>query len=138
MFDIHVNLLAVLAATVASMIIGWLWYSPFLFGTLWTKGMGLTASQQSRLKAGTPRAMLVALVSAFVMSYIVAHFIVLLNITDASGALQFALWSWLGFIVTTQVTAVFFEGRRTSLFTITTSYYLVLLVIMSLLFAYWT
>ena len=42
LLDTAVNYMTVLAAAVASMAVGLLWYSPLLFGKPWMKLMGLT------------------------------------------------------------------------------------------------
>ncbi|NML07274.1 DUF1761 domain-containing protein [Sphingomonas sp. G-3-2-10] len=46
-----VNWLAVLAATLASFVLGGLWYSPVLFGKKWQAAAGLS---DETLKAGNP------------------------------------------------------------------------------------
>lgn len=38
--EVNINYLAVLIAAIVSMIVGGLWYSPILFGKMWTKAMG--------------------------------------------------------------------------------------------------
>jgi hypothetical protein len=43
----EVNYLAVLLAAAATMIIGFLWYSPILFGNVWMKQIGLKAEDMS-------------------------------------------------------------------------------------------
>ncbi|MEO7601683.1 MAG: DUF1761 domain-containing protein [Sphingomicrobium sp.] len=61
-----VNLLAVLACAVSSLVIGGLWYSPALFAKPWQQAAGLSEEQA---KAGNP-----ALIfgGAFVLSFIAA------------------------------------------------------------------
>lgn len=38
----QINFLAVLVAALSSFVIGYLWYAPFTFGTVWMKEVGLT------------------------------------------------------------------------------------------------
>jgi hypothetical protein len=38
----QINYLAVLVAALSSFVIGYLWYAPFTFGTVWMKEVGLT------------------------------------------------------------------------------------------------
>jgi len=38
----EVNWIAVLVGAVAAYLLGWLWYSPKLFGTKWMAGVGIT------------------------------------------------------------------------------------------------
>jgi hypothetical protein len=42
----EINVWAVLAAGVSSMVLGGLWYSPVLFGKAWTAASGVTEAQQ--------------------------------------------------------------------------------------------
>ena len=37
----NINWLAVIAGTFVSFLLGWLWYSPILFGLKWAEGVGL-------------------------------------------------------------------------------------------------
>ncbi len=46
----EINLLAVLGVSVLSFIIGWLWYSPFLFGNQWIKLSGITPKMAAEMK----------------------------------------------------------------------------------------
>ena len=42
----EINVWAVLAAGVSSMVLGGLWYSPLLFGKAWSAASGVTEAQQ--------------------------------------------------------------------------------------------
>jgi len=44
-----VNLWAVLVAAVASMVVGFLWYSPFLFARPWMLAMGYDPDNKAKL-----------------------------------------------------------------------------------------
>jgi len=44
----HINYLAVLVAALSSFVIGFLWYAPFSFGTVWMKEVGLTEEKISQ------------------------------------------------------------------------------------------
>ena len=75
MIHSHVNYLAVIAAAVGAMIVGFVWYSQPLFGGLWTKIIGkenLSAAEQEQMKkeVGPYFGMMFAgtLVGAFVFS----------------------------------------------------------------------
>jgi len=46
---IELNYLAIIAAAIASMLIGWLWYGP-LFGKQWMKLAGLKKSDMKKMK----------------------------------------------------------------------------------------
>jgi hypothetical protein len=48
----HLNVVALLAATVVGFLFGWIWYSPLLFSRAWRQEMRLT---ESDMKAAGPR-----------------------------------------------------------------------------------
>jgi hypothetical protein len=73
-----VNLLAVLVAAVASMMVGFLWYSPLLFATPWTVLMGYNPNDKAQMDAMRKGAgklyaisFLCSLVAAFVLGRII-------------------------------------------------------------------
>jgi len=132
-FSVDVNYLAVFLAAVASMIIGGLWYSPLLFGTLWTQLSGMTKQQIEEAKH---KSMTKVYVLQFIVSLIIActlaHVFALLAVTTLSYALETMFYLWLGFIATVMVGKVLWESRSWSLYLLDATYYLVSLLAMSL------
>jgi hypothetical protein len=73
----NVNWLAVLAGTALAFLLGWLWYSPRLFGTKWAQGAGVEPGSAS----GAPvAALMTQLVATFLLSWVV-------GVTAAQNAL---------------------------------------------------
>ena len=73
-----VNLLSVLVAAIATMVVGFLWYSPLLFARPWMVAMGYDPNDKARMEAMQKSAgksyaisFIAALVSAFVLGKIV-------------------------------------------------------------------
>ncbi|WP_306258824.1 DUF1761 domain-containing protein [Pararhizobium sp. IMCC21322] len=73
----NVNWLAVIIGTVVSFIIGWLWYSPVLFGKKWAEGSGVELGTASSMPVA---AMVTQLVSTFFLALLV-------GVTAAQNAL---------------------------------------------------
>ena len=48
----HMNLLAVLVATLVPMVIGFIWYNPKVFGTAWMKASGMTEEKAKNAHTG--------------------------------------------------------------------------------------
>jgi hypothetical protein len=48
----NVNWLAVIVGAVLSFLLGWLWYSPMLFGTKWAEGVGVELGAASAMPVG--------------------------------------------------------------------------------------
>ena len=55
------NWLAVFVGVVASFLVGWLWYSPKLFGVKWAEGSGVTLDSADKMPAFAMAAQLLAL-----------------------------------------------------------------------------
>lgn len=69
----EINLWAVLAAGLSSMVLGALWYSPALFGKAWSAATGVTAEQAKT--ANTAQTMITALVLALIGAAVFAMFL---------------------------------------------------------------
>jgi hypothetical protein len=64
----NVNWLAVIAGTVLSFLLGWLWYSPKLFGAKWAQGVGVELGSASSVPVA---AMVTQLVATFLLAWLV-------------------------------------------------------------------
>jgi len=103
----NVNLLSVLAAGIATMILGFVWYSPALFAKPWMREMGYDLNDKAKLKemqksAGATYgiAFLAGLVSAFMLAKILS----ITPIDTALYGMKLGLGVWLGFVATVQLT----------------------------------
>jgi hypothetical protein len=126
-----VNYLAVLLAAVTAMVIGFAWYSKVLFGAVWMKEVGLTDAKIKENSKNNGYMYGLMTLSALVMAYVLAMVISLTNMTGLYGGVQAAFWVWLGFTATYALSMVIFEGRSWSWFGISAGYYLVSLLVMS-------
>lgn len=132
------NYLAILAAGIFNMVLGFLWYGP-LFAKPWMKFNGYTKEWMDKQMKGSNMGMkygsmfVSSLVTAYVMSWLV-------NLTDAStvtsGAIVGGL-AWLGFTATTQFANWNFSGKKFGAYVIDTGYFLVSFVVFGALFAVW-
>lgn len=131
---IHVNYLAVLLAGVASMVVGYLWYSPMLFAKPWMKLMGHTKETMKAGQKEMGRMYMLSFVASLITAFILSHVLTLsLNFFKTSPlqvALTSSFWMWLGFVAPVQMTDIMFSGRKWDLFFINTGYQLVSLLAM--------
>lgn len=70
---VHVNYLAVLVASAAVFVLGWLWYSPLLFFKPWMRLRGMDpvgAMAGAKMPAGK---LLIELVRCLVLAYVIAR-----------------------------------------------------------------
>lgn len=130
---------AFLVATLVTMIIGSLWYSPLLFMKPWLKALGKSdkGPDANDMKKSAGSAMAGMLVAALVMNYILSHFIQYTQSTTFADGLVGGFWIWLGFIAATHVSYVLFENRSWTLYAINMGYYFVTLLICGGIFAAW-
>jgi hypothetical protein len=128
------NWLAVIGAAAAAVALGFLWYGPLL-GRQWMALMGFTQAsmEEARRKGMTLNYVLMA-ISALVMAYVLGVFTSVVTPTDA---LFLAFWLWLGFVATTLVGQVLWEGKSWTLYAINAGYYFISMLLMAAIFAWW-
>lgn len=114
--SVDVNWLAVVLATVSSMVVGGIWYAEGVFGKVWR---GLADLDKKKMDSAAPRALTIAVMSSFVMAYVLAHVTFLSHSFFGNSFLQDALmtafWMWLGFQGVRVVMHDAFEQRRKKL-----------------------
>ena len=133
-----VNLLAVLVAAVASFVLGFLWYSPFLFGNMWMELSGISKAKAGKAKSkGMGMQMVAAFAGALVMSYVLAHFVSYTQSTTIMDGAVAGFWLWLGFIATVTLGMVLWEGKPVKLYLLNNAHQLLSLMIMGAILAVW-
>ena len=136
--EVTINYAAVLVAAVAGMVLGALWYSPLLFGKMWMSLSGITDKQIGEAKKkGMTKSYILAFVGTLVMAYVLAHFVDYTQATTLAGGLQAGFWIWLGFVATTFLGMVLWEGKPWKLYFLNVAYYLVELLLMGAILASW-
>ena len=120
----YINILAILVAVIAHMIIGTLWYSRFLFGKQWASLIGISLEEKP-----APYKMLLmfiaSLLTAFILS-VLLFFLAPLYIL----AVMIALAVWIGFILPTTLNPILWVKKSWKLFFINAGFYLVSLLVM--------
>ncbi len=135
--DIQINYLSVIVAAIVGFVIGWLWYGP-LFGKTWAGLMGWSGEQmKAKMAESMTQTMVVAFVGQLVMAYVLAHFVVVWNVTEYAGAFQLAFWSWLGLVAPVLLGQILWESKPTKLYLINVFHYLVVIYAMVLVLGYW-
>lgn len=132
--EIEINWLAVVLATLSTMVVGSVWYSPKVFGDEWQKLVGLTRKKMTDQSPLRP--ILITLAVSLVTAYALAHFAYLanqfFNNSFLHDSLATAFWAWLGFTAARFVTHDAFEGRRQRLTLINMAHELVTFLVMGL------
>lgn len=126
---VPVNYVAIAASSIASMIVGFVWYSPLMFAKPWTKLMGIDMKKvkQDQSKMG-PQYML-SLAASLIAMFVLAQVIERFSAMGASGGAAVGFMMWLGFTTTVQLTDWLFGGKKKELYLINTGYQLATLLI---------
>jgi hypothetical protein len=133
-----VNIFAVIAAAVVSTIIGFAWYSPFLFGRQWMELMGLSMDKLNEEKSkGMGKIYGISFVADAVTAGALAYILSLQLIFDARDAVMLAGVVWVGFFVPVMLGSVLWEQKSWKLFAINVGYRLAALVGMALVVGLW-
>lgn len=129
-----INLVHVVVAAIAVMVVGAIWYSPMLFAKPWVALIG-KRMEDLRSEAGPGYA--VATVASLVNAYIFAAVIKVVNAATVYDGIVLGFWIWLGFIATSMAVGNMFEGRRKKLLAINVFNQLVNLLVMGAILAGW-
>lgn len=129
--DVDINWLAVILATLSSMVVGSIWYAKPVFGKEWMKLVGMTDEKANK---GAAKAILVTLVVSFITAFVLAHVIFLsheyFNNSYLQDAVSTAFWLWLGLTAARFITHDAFEGRPTRLTVMNVAHEFVTLIVM--------
>ncbi len=129
-----INWLAVATAVVASMVIGFVWYSKALFAKQWTALMGKT-EEQLRKDAGPGYA--IAIICSIIEAVFLAILVSKFEATDAISGAVVGLCIWIGLIAPVSLVTATFSQTRKKLWAINYGYHLVNIVVMSAILAAW-
>jgi hypothetical protein len=136
MRELHLHFLPILAAAVAKMALGALWYSNALFFKPWIRISGMPEPQ---VRQGLPKALVVDFIGSLLMALALVHFIRWGEAEPDSLAagLFVAFLSWLGFVAVATVSSVTYERKPLKLYLLNNGYQLVSMLAMGAILAVW-
>ncbi len=135
-----INFWAVLAAAVATMVIGFLWYSPVLFANPWMRLMGYNPDDKAKLaemQKGAGKLYGITFVATLVSAVVLAKIIDITRVNSIFHGMKVGFGVWLGFVATVQLTGALFGKQPTKLFLINTGYQLACYLTMGAILAKW-
>ena len=140
MHFLGVNLWAVLVSALATMVAGFLWYSPMLFAKPWTILMGYDPNDKAKLaemqkSAGPSYAM--SLVASILSAIVLGKVIYVAHVTSAMYGVKIGFAVWLGFVTTVQLTNALFMRQPFKLYLINTGYQFVCYLAMGAILGGW-
>jgi hypothetical protein len=137
--DYTVNYLALLASGIIGVAIGWIWYSPMVFGKQWMGAIGIDDSPEMRKEGmkSMPRAIVGSFAAQIVLAFVFTYFAQALGIANSIGAVQLGLWAWIGFVATTSLHPVLWERRPLVYYAVNAGYNLAMFVVIALIVVLW-
>jgi len=140
MHFLGVNVWAVLVCAVATMVVGFVWYSPALFANPWMKLMGYDPNDKAKIaemqKSAGPSYAL-SMVASILTAFVLGKIILVASAATAVDGLKIGMVVWLGFVTTVQFTNALFSRQRNRLYLINTGYQLVCYLAMGAILAVW-
>jgi len=140
MHFMDVNLWAVLAAAMATMVVGFIWYSPMLFARPWMKLMGFDPDDKAKLaelQAGAGKSYAISFLASLASAFVLGKIIDIASVNTAVFGMKIGFAVWLGFVTTVQLTDMLFGRKAGKLYLINTGYQLVCYLAMGAILAVW-
>lgn len=118
----------------SAMVVGFLWYSPWLFGPAWSKSMGMSENEMAKGRAKVmPVLLVVSLLTAYVLSLLTVYFQHYTGKGNIMSGVDTALLAFVGLAGTALLAHGLWEPKgRTALY-INLGNRLVTLVVMGLI-----
>jgi Protein of unknown function (DUF1761) len=140
MHFLGVNVWAVLVSALATMVAGFVWYSPALFAKPWTILMGYDPNDKAKMaemqkSAGPSYAM--SLVASLLSAFVLGKVIYVAHVTSPVYGVKIGFAVWLGFVTTVQLTNALFSKQPFKLYLINTGYQAVCYLAMGAILGAW-
>jgi hypothetical protein len=117
----EINYLAVAIATIVTMVLGFLWYSPVLFSNAWVTEMGMKREEMS---GGSPYTYVLTALTALFGAFILAILVSMVGEKTILTGITVGLL--IGISISVKIGMNFlFESRTLKLYIITIGYHLV-------------
>ncbi|MBP7741552.1 MAG: DUF1761 domain-containing protein [Candidatus Pacebacteria bacterium] len=130
------NLWITAVSMILSVVLGFLWYGP-LFGKQWMELSGIKMPEGKPSLRVMIKPIVLSLVGSFVLVFGLASVTAFHNaywhVTGYATGLSFAVFLWLAFIVPPYLNFTGWEGKPWKLFFINSGYWLVYLLLVSVL-----
>jgi hypothetical protein len=133
-----INYLAVILATLSTMVIGSIWYTPKVFGNYWMKAANITPSGKA---SDAIRPIVITVVVSFITAWVLAG-AAYISFDFYGGSflvnsLLTGLILWAGFTAARFITHDAFDGRPTGLTVLNVAHELVTIMVMALIIGVW-
>lgn len=129
----RINYLAVIVAAIAHWIMGAVWYG--LFSSKFIALMEWDAAKMQQVQnENHAKGYVIAFLTSLVLVFVLALFV---QYAGSVGGVKTAFLLWLGFVATTQLGSVIFEGRKPGLYLLNVGYHLVAGIVAGAIIGAW-
>ncbi|WP_053386570.1 DUF1761 domain-containing protein [Leucobacter japonicus] len=134
----EINYWAVIVATLSTMVVGSVWYTPKVFGTRWMRLAKVNPTGDAKAAVGP---ILVTLVVSFITAWVFAGAswiaFAFYGGSFLAATLVTGLLLWAGFTASRFITHDAFEGRPSGLTVLNIAHELVTVVVMAIIIGVW-
>lgn len=131
MMYFEVNWVAVILATLASMVVGMGYY--MTLGKQWMAALGMSEEEFKASSPNTVSPFIWAALSQVVIAYFIAMLTPqLMGVVDTFNAIVVGVHMWLGFIITAMIINHRYQGRKWSLTFIDGGYLMLVVIVQGL------
>lgn len=127
----QVELFPVIVAGITSMVIGSTWYSPQVFGTMWSRFTGVRMDQVT--KAQMAQSMVAGLIGMIVTAYVLSYLFLNMGISTIQEAVRLTGILWLGFVATILAGVVLWERKPVTFYILNAAHWLVVMLAMAVI-----
>jgi hypothetical protein len=135
-----INYFSIPVAAIAGMLLGFVWYSPLLFGPAWAKCRGIDMhdpKQSQELQKGMGGIYAASFAATLLSATALCLLVVRVQSGGVLGGIKLGILVWLGFTMTVQLTSALFSHKNKTLFFIDTGYQLVCFLAMGAILGGW-
>jgi hypothetical protein len=126
--------LAVVVAAVVALVIGFIWYSPRVFGSRWMAYLGTT---QAQLGNPGPTGIAVGVVASLLNAWVLAVLSLNLGGKTLTDGVLLGVLAWLGFMATITAAQISFEKKPWGLWVLNNVHNLLVQVTMGAIVTAW-
>lgn len=127
------NLLAILLAGAANVVLGMIWYNPHVLGGPWMRMVNMTPEQAEKGKKRMPMMAIVGFLAACFMAWVMMVVQQAFGVYDWISAIDVGFWLWAGFVAPVGLGVVLWESKPVALYLINAIFWLVSILVMSVI-----
>lgn len=132
----EVSFLPIFVAAIASVILAFAWYHPRFFGGYWMHVINLSPEMAERGKKRMPLYVFIAFLASMAIAYVMNYFGIAWGVYDWVGAIELAIWCWVGFTAPTMLGMVLWEMKPVRYYLVVSGYWLASFILTALILVF--